>query len=437
METMLTDIPRAYTALAEWFTCMVFVLTNVDRKRNLKNICFCAGFLIFHIGYLVLTRAVNLIFWLPCMIGAVLLMFLFLYGILRLEPHKLIFICAKAFLMAEFIASVEWQIHVYLFENEDRVYCFEQFAVAIIIYVIFFVGSCFFERHWNIKEYIENISWKDSVTAVLIAGTSFAVSNLNFVISPMPYTTEVQNYIFMIRTLVDFCGIAVMFVQQSRVQEIIAEKELMATKNTLKSQYEQYRNYQSSFEVINRKCHDFKHQIAGLRSETDVEKRNVWLNELERELDLLSDVGHTGNSVLDGILAAKMLYCRKNHIKVTCVVDGGILDGIHVTDLCTIFGNALDNALECTSLLEDEKKRLIHLSVTKKNKFIFIRIENYCEQSLKIGRNSLPETSKMDKKEHGYGMKSMKIAIEKYQGSMVYELKDNWFELKILIPCLE
>lgn len=98
--------------------------------------------------------------------------------------------------------------------------------------------------------------------------------------------------------------------------------------------------------MINRKYHDIKHQIAGLRAETDSGRRNVWLNELEQELDLLRDVGHTGNQVLDGILAAKMGYCRKNHIKITCVADGDILKGIHVTDICTIFGNALDNAVE-------------------------------------------------------------------------------------------
>ena len=47
--------------------------------------------------------------------------------------------------------------------------------------------------------------------------------------------------------------------------------------NTLKAQYEQYRNYLESVEMIQIKCHDLKHQIAGLRTETDAEKRKEWL----------------------------------------------------------------------------------------------------------------------------------------------------------------
>lgn len=437
MEIMLTDIPRAYTAAAEWSACIAYLLAAGNIKRHCKNICFCGGFLVFQTVYMVVTGNAELMFWIPCMAGAVLMMFLFLHSMLSIDFRKTIFICAKAFLTAEFAASVEWQIHVQVFSDENRVYAPEQVLPAIFIYGIVFSSVAFLEQKRNIKEFIENISWKDSLTAVLIAGISFAVSNLNFVISPMPYVEGVQNYIFMIRTLVDLCGIAVMFVQQSRIQEVIAERELAAGRIAWKGQYEQYRNFQDSFELINRKYHDLKHQIAGLRAEPDAEKRNVWLNELEQELDVLSDIGHTGNNVLDGILAAKMVYCRRNHIKVTCVADGEILKGIHVTDLCTIFGNALDNAVECVSLLEDAAKRLIHFSVTKEKDFIFIRFENYCEHELEIGSNTLPVTSKADKKEHGYGMKSIRIAAEKYQGSMAYELKNNWFELKILIPSVE
>ena len=51
--------------------------------------------------------------------------------------------------------------------------------------------------------------------------------------------------------------------------------------------------------------------------------------------------------------------------------------------------------------------------------------------------DQMPVTSKSNQKEHGYGMKSIKQAVERYNGSMVYNLKNNWFELKILIPCKE
>lgn len=433
METMVMDIPRAYTAFAEWAACTGFFLALGDRKKSKKNLLFCLAFLIVQTIFFVLTDDVGIGLWIPCMAAAVLMMFGFLRLTLDIELCGVVFLCAKSFLAAEFAASFEWQIHVHLFYESDAVYGPVQILTALLIYSLVFLTLYRVEQWRNIEENLGNISWKDGTFAVLIALISFAVSNLNFLIAPAPYEAASQNYIFMIRTLVDLCGIAVMFIQQSRLQEIFTEKELAACRVALKSQYEQYRNYQDSFEVINRKYHDIKHQIAGLRAETDSGRRNVWLNELEQELDLLRDVGHTGNQVLDGILAAKMGYCRKNHIKITCVADGDILKGIHVTDICTIFGNALDNAVECVSLLEDEKK-LIHFSVTKEKNFIFIRVENYCDRELETGKDGLPVTTKPDKKEHGYGMKSIRMSVEKYHGSMSYTLKDHWFELKILIP---
>ncbi len=42
--------------------------------------------------------------------------------------------------------------------------------------------------------------------------------------------------------------------------------------NVLQAQYAQYRSAQDSIDLINKKYHDFKHQIAVLRSETSEEK---------------------------------------------------------------------------------------------------------------------------------------------------------------------
>ena len=46
----------------------------------------------------------------------------------------------------------------------------------------------------------------------------------------------------------------------------------------------------------------------------------------------------------------------------------------------------------------------------------------------------MPMTTKRDKRYHGFGMKSMRRTVEKYGGSIVAGQRENWFELKILIP---
>lgn len=437
MQNMYVDIPRIYTALAEWAACMLYILLLPGKLNRVKKYSLCGCMLFIQSLYLVFTARLDTFFWIPCMLGAAVLMFLFLY--LEIKESVLVncFLCAKAFLLAEFAASLEWQIHVFLFSNEVDGYRWNQMLFSIVTLTIIFMVMYLVEKNRKTEDYVENITRKECLTAIGIAVISFAISNLSFVVSDTPFTSGIQKEIFNIRTWVDLCGIAVMFVLQTQIQELFAEKELTAIHAALKTQYEQYRNYQESFEMMNMKYHDIKHQIAGLRGEPDAGKRNLWLDEMEKELDIYSEIGHTGSSVLDGILAAKSLYCKKHNIRITCVADGRLLQIIHVTHLCTIFGNALDNAIESVSMVEDEEKRLIHLSVSKQKGFIFIIFENYCEHEVLLGKDQMPVTSKSNQREHGYGMRSIRQAVEKYDGSMNFGVKNSWFELQILIPYKE
>ena len=70
-------------------------------------------------------------------------------------------------------------------------------------------------------------------------------------------------------------------------------------------------------------------------------------------------------------------------VQITCVADGALLNFMHVMDICTIFGNALDNALESVIMLTDPQKRLIHVTVSAQRSFVSIQVLNYCEQEIK------------------------------------------------------
>ncbi|MFR5150682.1 MAG: ATP-binding protein [Ruminococcus sp.] len=137
--------------------------------------------------------------------------------------------------------------------------------------------------------------------------------------------------------------------------------------------------------------------------------------------------------MLDTILTGKGMFCSQHGITLTCVADGSLLDGISVMDTCTIFGNALDNAIECELLIEPEEKRLIHLSVSEMNQFVLVRIENYLEDNLKFV-NGLPVTTKGSNKDHGFGLKKYAVSGKKYGGTMGVDVEQNWFVLKIMLP---
>ena len=68
-------------------------------------------------------------------------------------------------------------------------------------------------------------------------------------------------------------------------------------------------------------------------------------------------------------------------ITFTVVADGKLLSYLYVMDLCTIFGNALDNAIEYELQLKNPETRMIHVKIYRKKKFICILVENYYEGS--------------------------------------------------------
>ena len=122
----------------------------------------------------------------------------------------------------------------------------------------------------------------------------------------------------------------------------------------------------------------------------------------------------------------------RSNSAVTCVADGEAIEFMHPMDITALFGNALDNAIESVKKIADPEKRLIHMVVSRQKNFLRIKVENCYEGTLEF-ENGMPKTTKLDKKFHGYGMKSIKTIVEKYSGSVTVLAKDGWFELRILI----
>lgn len=433
METMYADIPRIHTAIAEWMSCMVYVFILEKRFSKRQTFLWGIGALLFQIFILVATDNVPLMFWIPCMLLAVGFMCLFLFCGCRITISQAAYCCAAAFVIAEFGASLEWQLFVYLNQAGLKFPGMES-LLLILTYSLIFAAAFRLENGLLKKEYLDDLSKWELISTVVIVILTFTFSNLSFLVSNEASGSQVCLSVMKMRTLVDFSGLAILYAFQSRVSEYLSEKELESIRLMLKSQYEQYRSYQESMELIRIQRHDLKHHIAILRAETDAKKREEWLDMLEEELNNSEIAAPTGNRVLDIMLTIKQRVIKKNHIHFTWVADGALLDFMHVTDICTILGNALDNAIESVVILEDPQKRLIHLSISSKKDFVFIQLRNYCENEPGWDGMGSIRTTKADKRNHGYGIKSIRYTVEKYGGSIQVSWEDDWFELGLLIP---
>ena len=81
MEAVLyQDIPRLYTAFAEWLACLLYI--RLIRGRLLeKNIILTSGASLFAMSlFLYVTADLPIFMWLPCMIAAIVMMYVFMYA---------------------------------------------------------------------------------------------------------------------------------------------------------------------------------------------------------------------------------------------------------------------------------------------------------------------------------------------------------------------
>ena len=140
----------------------------------------------------------------------------------------------------------------------------------------------------------------------------------------------------------------------------------------------------------------------------------------------------TNNEVIDIILAEKSLLCQKDNIKLTCLADCSKLNFILDADLYCLFGNILDNAIEAVYKLKNNEKRQINIVIKNVYSLISITVENYYEGDIVLDKNGLPITTKDNKDFHGFGMKSIKMIVDKYHGDMNITKRNDIFSLNIL-----
>lgn len=232
-----------------------------------------------------------------------------------------------------------------------------------------------------------------------------------------------------------FCCIFVLYSQLKQMSQLGLQEELSVQKQLWMRHKAQYEMSKETIDIINCKCHDLKHQVAALRDIENLKKRSDAIDAIEESVMIYDSMPQTGNTILDTVLTEKGLVCSQEKITLTCIADGGLLEFMDTVDLYTLFGNALDNAIEGVRKLPVEQ-RCISLLLYKKAGLIFIQIENQYLDEIVL-ENGIPLTSKHDRNYHGFGIKSIIHTAEKYGGFVTLETEYKIFLLRLTIPVVQ
>ncbi len=139
---------------------------------------------------------------------------------------------------------------------------------------------------------------------------------------------------------------------------------------------EQQKLSQDAVNIINIKCHDLKYRISQISKIENVREQREYIESVKGAVSIYDNIFQTGNEALDLVLTEKSLLCNEYNIKMSCMVDGTILEFIHSTDVYALFGNLMDNAIESVMKETDEEKRIISIRVSRRNQGSFIHMEN-------------------------------------------------------------
>nr|WP_302168273.1 sensor histidine kinase [uncultured Schaedlerella sp.] len=246
----------------------------------------------------------------------------------------------------------------------------------------------------------------------------------------------ISSFIIMTGSI---CNI-VMLEYYLNVKYIEAEKNIRI--NEMSQQYDYYVKLEKETDNIKRLAHDFRNHLEALKSDHDNEEKQEYVRSIEKRLERYECYYRTGNTFVDSILQSKAQQAADSGIEFKVIADFRPFQSVKNEDLCTIIANIVDNALRECSLIRmetPEEECIIQVKARRTLNFLWI----YCENSIRekqakiVSKATELKTTKDDKQNHGYGIKNVESAANKYGGEIAISIRDDLFCISITIPTRE
>lgn len=340
------------------------------------------------------------------------------------------FFGASAYMIQHLFFKCKRTSNWFFLHFEIRSVPLEYVAYWSILFLVMFLCYLFYTKKiQNVNNYKVN-NLKMLFVAISIIVVEVVIS---FFIEMAMFRYRVHDT--EINLLVLFLGIifAILMLETlySGVYNRKKDDEVELIHKLWKQDRKQYELSKQNIDTLNIKYHDLKYQINTVLAEETEGKRKA-LKEAIKSLNVYDSMLKTGNDTLDVLLTEKRLKCDELNIPVSCIIQGELLDKMEPVDIYSLFGNALDNAIECLEKVENKDVAFINVIVKKVKSFVRIDIENYAPYE-DAEKTTFFKSTKENENLHGFGLKSINHVAKKYNGEMSASVKDHVFKLEILI----
>lgn len=298
---------------------------------------------------------------------------------------------------------------------------------CIIWSIVLVLDNCL--KHVKKKENIP-ISF-----AVAIVGEMVMVITLEFLIfqqSGIDNTIRISSVLvitFVLLIIVYlYASLSTIAEEQARNQMIKREKDYY---------HKQAELLQNNSEELKEFRHDLKNKMLVLHElmENDETGEAIkYLQSLEEKIEQGQTYSKSGNVVIDSIINYKLSQAKKQgcNIQTGISLPGKIL--IKDDDLVVVIGNLLDNAIEATEKLKEN--RYIQVKVKYDRGCLLIKVVNSFDNHVIVKKGKL-QTRKENQELHGIGLRSVQNIVDKYNGELKVTYKEEMFSVRVFMFCLK
>ncbi len=299
----------------------------------------------------------------------------------------------------------------------DKIFFLQFFKLAFWVVLWFGVRKLQFPNDFDLPSKYWNVLVLIACTPFFILLTLILVPNASETFSPSIDATIICILIIVILSIV-----GVLYAIYALYKAAMTEE----SKLLLEANDQYYKHLDSQMSQIRKLRHDMTNHLQVLSNLPEYEMKE-YVKHLLEDKAISNPFVYCRDSVLNAILSAKADILTQAQIDLD--YDIALEDDIPLspTDKCALFGNLLDNAIEgCTKIANNRK---ISLKVTCSKGLFIVKIQNNCI----IKNSDSLQTTKTDKINHGFGLKSVRDIIERHHGSLDITNNQGWFEVFIVV----
>lgn len=413
-----------------------FVLTRfvfLTLNCNLQYRANKAKYFISSIGYAIIISIMNSVTVFEGLGGVIYTVYAFLISLFLLQGTviKKLFVSILNNIIALFVNVLVSSAVSAAFKENIAVIYTEQSLVRLIAIIsaqilMFIICDLLIKIIGEYKLVLNKKEWFLILVNFVFSFSTIAIIHIAQTYYDIPREATILMLFAEISSVILFVASFYIIFALSRSNKESEELHILRQQHQYRIQYAN--NIKMQYDEIRRIRHDMKQSYSVIESLISDEKYTEASKYIESNInnfgksEILIDVG---NDFVNAILNSKLTFAKSIGIEVICSSTSNI-QGIDDTDLCSLLGNMLDNAIEACEQCKGEK--LIEASISiRENKCIII-VSNSVESEI-MKNNKALETTKKDAKNHGFGVKSIRTIAEKYGGLV------NFYQEKSLFNC--